>query len=114
MERVVALDRLDRSQDFVHRSKREETFSGRESPTESGLLGDDWPPGRQIAGAAVAEPAGIGPHVLIAGDGELATRTLDVGAIPLGVSGDVHRVDLAPAVLQEAVPRPLVDACRQL
>ena len=58
---------------------------------ETGLLGDDGPAGGQVAGAPVAEPAGVQPDVLILGDGEFAFRSPDVIAIEPVIDAQIVR-----------------------
>src|SRR5215475_723920 len=65
---------------------------------EAGFLRNDWAAGCQITCAAVAEPAGVKPDVLILGDGELAFGTLDIIAIEPVIDAHLQRRSEAPAV----------------
>src|SRR5689334_22126942 len=106
--RVIAFDRVDGSQDVVHRAEAEQALAGGQEFAEPRLLGNHRPPGREIAGAAVAEPARVGANVLVAGDGEFAPRALNVGAVSINIGGDADGVDLAPTVRTEPPANVLV------
>ena len=73
------------------------------------------PPGGQVGGAAVAEPAGAQAHVLVLRDRELAARAGDVVAVGVGVGREVERVPHLPAVaLEHLLVLRLVARQRQL
>jgi len=78
---VIAFDRIDCGEYFVAGAEREQSAAGRQEFAEAGLLRDDRAPGGEIARAAVAEPAGVRPDVLVARDGELRARAADVIAV---------------------------------
>ena len=99
--RVVRLDRLDRGDGLVDRREREERLAGRERIAEAGVLGDDRTAGGEVRRAAVAEPAGPQPHVLVLRDRELAARASDVVAVGIEVGGEVERVAHAPPAALE-------------
>src|SRR5215475_5335200 len=98
---VIAFDRVHRRQDVFHRSEAEESLARRQRLAEAGLLSDHRAAGGQVTGAAVAEPAGTGTNVLVARDGELSARALDIAPVAIDVFRYLHRMRLAPAVLAE-------------
>src|SRR5262249_57048219 len=87
---VVALEGVPRGEDAVHRLEREQPLARRQELAEARLLRDHRAPGGQVAGAAVAEPAGTRADVLVAGNGELAARAPDVVTVLVDVARDRH------------------------
>ena len=85
----VGVDRLDRREDLVRGREREQALAGGERGAEAGVLGDHRPAGRQVGGAAVAEPARAQAHVLVLGDGELAAGARDVVPVVVQVDREV-------------------------
>src|SRR5881394_1316533 len=75
---------------------------------EAGFLDDDGATGGEVTAAAVAEPAGVQPHILVLGDGELAFRAADVIAVKAIVGAEIVRGAEAPAVAQEFSARLVV------
>src|SRR3712207_453358 len=65
---------------------------------EAGLLGDHRAAGRQVAGAAVAEPAAAGGHVAALGYAELGLGARDEAPIAGWRMRHPLRVEQAPAV----------------
>src|SRR5262245_52778901 len=98
---VVAGDRVDGRGGLIEGGKAEQPAAGWKRVAEAGVLRDDRPPGREIRGAAIAEPAGAEADVLILGDGELTARAADVVAVSIDIGGQRFRVDDVPAVRLE-------------
>ena len=113
---VVAVD-LGRRRRRPRRSSRTRTSPspvGRTLPKPVSWV-IDRPPGREVGGAAIAEPAGAQPDVLVLGDRELAARAADVGAVGVQVDGEVEGVGRsASRGLQQRSVLVAVAAQRQL
>ena len=101
MARVVGVDAPDRLENLLQRREGEQPFAGRQDVAEAGVLGDDRTAAREVAGAAVAEPAAAQPHVLVLGDRELAARLADVLPIGVEVLVECRGVTDAPSVRRE-------------
>ena len=93
---VVRIDSFHRIGDFLYRSKRQESLFSAVIFSEAGVLRDHRAAGGKIAGAAVAEPAGREPHIVILGDRELALGMADEVAVGPGIARNVDRVDEVP------------------
>ena len=78
-----------------------ERFSRREDAAKPRVLRDHRAARGEIGGAAVAEPAGTQPDVLILGDCELGSRVANVIAVPVEVRREVKRVPNPPAATLE-------------
>src|SRR5262249_25897133 len=91
---------------LLHRPEAEQALSRREELAEARLLRQDRAAGGQVAGAAIAEPAGPEANVLVLGDGELASRAAQVVAIRLEVSGEARGAPDAPPMRTQ--PRRVV------
>src|SRR5688500_12925093 len=102
---MAGVDRVDlpnRFGDFAERMEGDDAVAaGAKNFRKAGFLGDDGAAGGEIAGAAVAEPTGIEPDVLVLGDGELAFRAADVIAVETVLSAEIVRSAEAPAVAEE-------------
>ena len=55
---VVGIDSLEGRHDVLHAVEREQPFARRDEFPEGGVLGDDRAARAEVAGAAIAEPAG--------------------------------------------------------
>src|SRR6185436_12074778 len=111
---VVGLDGLDGGEDVVHGLPREQAAAGGQHLAEPRLLGDDRAARGQVAGGAIAEPAGARAAVLVPGHGELAARLMDVVPVAADVARDLPRLPLAPAVSDQALAHPAAAVDRQL
>src|SRR5687768_15920627 len=98
---IVGLDRVERTQDLVHRVEAEEPLAGGQELAEPCLLRNDRSAGREVADAAVAEPARARAHVLVPRNGELAARALDIVSIAAHVPRDLLSIGLIPPVSAE-------------
>src|SRR6266446_4687295 len=65
MSLVIALDRLESSQDLVHRVKGEQPLPCWKDRAEAGVLSDNWSARREIAGTAITKPSSPQAHVCI-------------------------------------------------
>src|SRR5207245_1509778 len=106
---IITLDRIYGGENVVDRFETEQAFSRWNEFAKAGFLGDYRAAGGQVAGAAVTEPASVGAHVLIAGDGEFGTGLLDVRTVAIRVTRNRHRIDLLPAVLAQQPLNVLAD-----
>ncbi len=70
--RVIRANRLQGLDDVVDRAEREQSLPGREEGAEAGVLRDHGTAGREIADAAIAEPAAARRGVTALGDSDLA------------------------------------------
>src|ERR1043166_1955132 len=75
---VVPLDRVHRGENVVHGAPPEASGAGGQRAAEAGILGDDRSAGGEITRAAIAEPSGPGPHVLVLRHRELRPGAGDV------------------------------------
>src|SRR5581483_3863021 len=73
----------------------------RQDVAEACLLRDHGTSARQVARAAIAEPAAAQADVLVLGHGDLAERTADVAAVRVQGSREVQCVDDLPSVALE-------------
>src|SRR4051812_38001211 len=96
--RIVRVDHLHRFDDFAQRLEGEHAAISSIVVRESSLLRDYRSSGCQVARAAVAEPAGFKPHVLVLCDGELPLGAPDVIAITLRIETEPRRRSELPAV----------------
>src|SRR5262249_1188575 len=101
---VVGLDSLESRDDILHGVERKQALAGGQDGTEPGILGDDWPAGGQVAGAAFAEPATAQTYVLVFGDGEFAPRGSYIVAIGPRIGGEDVGVGQSPTARLEQAP----------
>src|SRR2546425_8605516 len=97
MSLVIRIDRLNRVGNLFDSRKPEQPFAVRQDVVEACLLGNDGLAGRKIVCAAIANPAGAQPYVLILCDGKFSARVGDVLAIVVHVSRKLQRVTHEPA-----------------
>src|SRR5690348_4491107 len=98
MAGIVPADRPEGLESLVQRQELKQTLARRIELVETGFHGDHGPARGEIANAAVAEPAAVGPHVNVLGDREFAPRARDEVAIAGHISGDRPRIEDTPAV----------------
>src|SRR5215469_3315973 len=95
---IVRVDGLESGQDIFHSIECEQSFPCRQHSPEACVLRDYWTTSRQVAGAALTEPATAQAHILIFGDREFTTRGSHIIAVAPGVHGKPLRIGQAPPV----------------
>src|SRR5687767_15082106 len=93
---IAAFDLVECRDGVVPRHEREQARPDRQASPEARVLSDDWPTGREIRSASVAEPTTPEADVLVFGNRELTSRALDVSPVHVEIDGDRGRVDDLP------------------
>src|SRR5215204_5473196 len=98
MSRIIRFNRVNSRQNVFHGFETEQAPAAGNKFAKTGFLSDHRPAGGEVARGSVAEPAGPGPHVLVAGHGEFSTGVLNVLPVEGGVAGNLDRRSLSPPV----------------
>ena len=96
--RVVGAHVVERRRRLARRVERQHAVAGRQPRPEAGVLRDDRAARRQVAQAAIAEPAAGGGHVARLREAELTPRALHERAVVPWGRGDDGGVEQPPAV----------------
>src|SRR5690606_2664548 len=96
--RVVDLYLAHRFHRLVRRGERNDAGAPAQLVREAGVLDDHGPARGEVAGGALAEPAGAAGHVPVLRHAPLALRALDVALVALRVRAQPRGVPPAPAV----------------
>jgi len=110
---IVTLDLFQRGDriDRLRKDKHPLTYS--EVRSQAGVLYDRRSAGREIAGGAIADPAGAADDVSVLGDAELAARATHVVAVGFAVRRVNGRIAQSPAMRLQARQVGLIGMNRQ-